>query len=596
MPAGERPVTRLIDRLERLAPGFARLLRYERRDLPHDLVAGASVAAVSIPSSIAYAQLAGFSPVVGLYASILPPIAYALFGTSRQLMIGPTAASSALVAAAVAPLVGGDESLYLGASMVLALLVALICIGASVLRLGAIADFLSNPILVGFMNGIAISILLGQAARLAGIPVEASAPLYAFLEAARRLGEIHGPTLAVAAGTFALLAGAPRVLPRVPAALVAIVVAGLAVKLLGLHGLGVATVGEIPGGLPAPRLVAVPFDTLVTLAFEAAGLALVAFSTMMASARSFAARRRYEIDADREFAALGAANVAAALSQSFVVSGAGSRTAVGDAAGGRTQLTGIVASVFLALVLVFLTGALAYLPVAALAAVLIMASLRLFDWRRLRAIRRIDRLEFWLGVVVMAGVVAIGAMDALLLAVALALVRFVRITSRPRVDILGRIAGEPGYHAVARHSAARTEPGLILFRFNGPVVFFSAPYFRRQLLAAAAGPDVRWVVIDLMPISQVDATGLYAIRDTVAALRERGIVVAAASRQAEWATWAAARGLTETFGIIRFFPSLRRAVRAYRAEVRAVSGDAAPDGHDTGPAPRAEPARHTRGD
>ena len=367
------------DRVARFAPGLAKLLRYRRADLPHDLIAGLSVAAVALPVGVAYAQLAGFSPVVGLYASILPLVAYALFGTSRQLIVGPDAATCALIAAAVAPLAGGDAALYLSLSVTLAALAGLFCIGASFLRLGALADFLSKPILVGFLNGISLHILAGQLGKLFGFPVEAQGIVPKLVEVVAKLGQTHWPTLTVGAGTFAVLLLSGRFLPRLPAALVALAVAGLAVALLGLDGAGVAVVGAVPAGLPALKLPSFPLDLLDDLAGAAAGLALVSFSSMMLTARSFAAKNRYEIDADREFAALGAANIAAALSQGFAISGADSRTAMADASGGRTQVTGLVAAATIALVLLFLTEPLRYVPIAALGAVLIKASLSLLD-------------------------------------------------------------------------------------------------------------------------------------------------------------------------------------------------------------------------
>jgi hypothetical protein len=335
-------------RLGRIAPGLPALLSYKRADFPHDLVAGLSVAAVALPVGVAYAQLAGFNPAVGLYASILPLVAYALFGTSRQLIVGPDAATCAIVAAAVAPLAAGNPDLYLSLSLTLALLAGLFCITASFLKLGALADFLSKPILVGFLNGIAISIVLGQLGKIFGFPIESEGILPRLLEFASKLGLTHWPTLVVGLVTFLVLLISPRLLPRLPAALVAMAVAVVVVKLFGLDALGVKTVGDVPRGLPALRFPNVPSGLLPQLLAEAAGLALVSFSSMMLTGRSFASKNRYEIDTDREFAVLGAANIAAALSQGFAVSGADSRTAMNDAAGGRTQVAGLVAAASIA--------------------------------------------------------------------------------------------------------------------------------------------------------------------------------------------------------------------------------------------------------
>jgi high affinity sulfate transporter 1 len=555
-----------IERLTRIAPGLQALLRYRREDLPRDLIAGLSVAAVALPVGVAYAQLAGFSPVVGLYVSILPLVAYALFGTSRQLIIGADAATCALVAAAVLPLAGGDPERYLSLSITLAAMTGLFCIGASFLRLGALADFLSKPILVGFLNGISLHILVGQLGKLFGFTVDAQGIVPAAIEVARNFTQTHWPTLAVAIGTFAVLLISPRLLSRLPAALVALVGAGCAVALLGLDQQGVAVVGVVPAGLPTLTLPAVSLDLLDDLAVAAAGLALVSFSSMMLTARSFASRNGYDIDADREFAALGAANIAAAVSQGFAVSGADSRTAMADSAGGRTQVTGLVAAGAIAIVLLFLTDPLRYVPIPALGAVLVMASISLLDLRTLRDLYRLNRAEFALSVLATLGVIWVGAIQAILVAVVLALLRFVQLTFRPSVETLGEVPGHPGFHSVTRHPDARTEPGMLLFRFNAPLVFFNAPYFRQQALAAIdrAGPGLKWFVVDALPITQVDLTGYFEFRSLVKAVEARGVELVVAGRVTESGEWRAASGIDEGPIAALRFATLEEAVWAYR--------------------------------
>ena len=582
----------VLDGLSRFAPGVPALVRYDRADFRHDLVAGLSVATVALPIGIAYAQLAGLNPAVGLYASILPLVAYALFGTSRQLVVGPDAATCALVAATVAPLAGGDEALYRSLSVTLAFLTGILCIAGRFLRLGALADFLSRPILVGFMNGVALSIVLGQIGKLFGFPIEAGRIIPRLVEFISKLGLTHWPTLVVGLATFAVLAVVPRIQRRLPAALVAMGAAALAVRVLGLDAAGVAVVGGVPAGLPPLRLPSFPPQMLDGLLASAAGLALVSFSSMMLTARSFASKNRYDIDPDREFAALGAANIASALSQGFAISGADSRTAMSDAVGGRTQVTGLVAAAAVAAVLLFLTGPLAYVPVAALGAVLIKAAVSVVDLDGLKVFYRISRREFALSVIATLGVVAVGATRAILFVVILALLRFVRIVSRPRVEILGEVEGHPGFHSVGRHAGARTDPGIVMFRFNGPIVFFNAPYFKREVLAAvdAAGPGLKWFVIDMLPVTVLDATGLYAAGEVFESLRARGVVVAAAGRQAEWERRAAARGFGRDAEWPRPFPTLRQALHAYRRESglahvgapRDGAGGSAPDDPGSG--------------
>lgn len=560
------PETSWIDRLGRFAPGVPALLRYKAADLPHDVLAGLSVAAVALPVGVAYAQLAGFDPVIGLYSSMLPLLAYALFGTSQQLVVGPDAATCALVAAAVAPLAGGDPALYLSLSMALALLAGLVCIGASFLRLGALADFLSRPILVGFLNGIALHIILGQSGKLFGFDLAAPGIVPRAVELVGKLGQTHWPTLGVGAATVLALILAPRWFPRLPAALIAIAVAAGVVAIFGLDGMGVATVGAVPAGLPAFVLPTIPLDRLADLLGAAAGIALMSFTSAMLTARSFAAKNHYDVDVDREFSALGAANIASALSQGFAISGADSRTAMSDSAGGRTQLTGIVSALAIALVLMFLTEPLKYVPIAALGAVLIKASLSLMDLATLKQLYALDKKELALSLFATLGVVWVGAIDAILVAVGLALMRFVKIVARPKAEQLGRVKGLPGFHSVGNYAEVETTPGLVLWRFNAAVVFFNAAYFKREAmrLIDEAGPSLKWFVVDALPVTSVDVTGTYAIHELHEELKRRGAKLVVAGRRTEVARSLRRQGISEETMADFHFPTLRQAWRAYR--------------------------------
>ncbi|MBV5272856.1 MAG: SulP family inorganic anion transporter, partial [Lamprocystis purpurea] len=473
---------------------------------------------------MAYAQLAGFDPVIGLYSSMLPLLAYALFGTSRQLVVGPDAATCALIAASVAPLAGADPALYLSLSAALALVAGLICIAASFLRLGALADFLSNPILVGFLNGIALHIILGQIGKLFGLTLSAPGIIPRGLEFVGKLGSTHLPTLAVGAATVAVLVLVPRWWSRLPTALIAIVAAASAVALFGLDAQGVAVVGSVPAGLPALRLPVIPLELIDEVLGAAAAIALISFTSTMLTARSFAAKNHYDIDVDREFTALGAANISSALSQGFAISGADSRTAMSDAVGGRTQVTGIVSAAAIALVLLVFTQPLSYVPIAALGAVLIKASLSLIDVPALKRFWLLDKKEFGLSLVATLGVVWVGAIDAILICVALALLRFVKSTARPRVELLGLLRGNAGFHATDFDPAVRTTPGLVLWRFNSALVFFNANYFKREAVKAMnmEGPDLKWFVIDFLPLGRLDLTGLDAVQAVREELHRRG--------------------------------------------------------------------------
>jgi high affinity sulfate transporter 1 len=563
------------ERCARFAPGLATMLSYRRDDLRHDVAAGLSVAAVAIPVGVAYAELAGFEPVVGLYASILPLVAYALFGTSRQLIVGPDAATCAMIAAAVAPLAGGDTALYASLTIVLTFIAGLFCIGASFLRLGGLADFLSKPILVGYLAGVAVTIVLGQIGKVTGLTIEASGIARRLLEVIQKFPLIHWPTLMVAVGAFVVLLLGPRVLARVPAALLTLVAAGAVGALLGLDQKGVAVVGHVPAGLPTFQVPVIPVDRLGLLMAQAAAVALVSFTSGIVTTRAFASKNHYEIDVDREFAALGAAQLAAAVSQGFPVAGADSRTAANDSAGGRTQVASLVAAVAIALVLMFFTGPIRYVPNAALGAVLVKSAVSLVDVKAFRDILRIERGEFLLAVLTMLGVVWFGAINAVLLAVLLALLPFVRITARPDMALLGTQADVRGFHDLRNYPRAQAPPGLVLLRFNGPLTFFNAPYFRDRVHAAAdaAGPELRAVIIDATGFSmREDSTVVLTLLELRDHLQSRGVEFALAGKRSLIEEWRRQRGLVSDgpYGrpVLRLFSTLEDAVDALAAAPR----------------------------
>ncbi|MFG1479299.1 SulP family inorganic anion transporter [Xanthobacter sp. V4C-4] len=565
-------MSRFKQTLSRWAPGLAAISAARPADLLADMRAGLAVAAVAVPVGIAYAQLAGFRPEAGLYASLFPLLAYAVFGSSRQLILGPDAATCAVIAATVAPLAMGDAGLYGALAATLTILTGLLCLVASVLRLGVLADFLSKPILVGFMNGIAVTIILGQIGKILGVSTTSEGAIPLVIELAAKLPQAHGPTVMLGLGAFGVFVLCTRLLPALPAAVAALGGAGLAVFALGLEAQGVKTLGVVPSGLPGLQVPELRPETLPQLLPAAAGLALVSFTSMMLASRAFASKHGYEVDPDRDLAALGLANMLGALTRGFAVSGADSRTAVGDAAGGRTHATGLFAALAVAAVLVFLMAPLRYVPVAALGAVLVMAGLSLVDLASLRVIFQLDRAEAAISLLATAGVIALGATEGILMAVVLALLRFLRLTARPRVEILGRVEGMPGFHAIVRHAGAVAPPGVVIFRFNGPLVFFNADHFRRSLLSAAGDLDGRaeGVVLDLLPITEVDVTGLFALREVTESLTGRGIRVVAAGRQTEWMAWMRERGLEPR--LVEIFPTLRHAVKSFRPPVAVDDG------------------------
>jgi len=550
----------------RIAPGLRQLLDYRREWLRSDLVAGLSVAAVAVPTAIAYAQLIGFEPIVGLYASILPLVAYALFGTSRQLIVNPDAATCAIFAATVLPLSAGDPNTLRSLSVALAVLTGLVCIAAGLFRLGFVADFLAKPILVGYLNGVAISIFLGQVGKVFGFAMQSRGIIPRLIEFAGKLPQTHLPTLAVGLTTLAVIVGSKRLLPRAPAPLLATVAAVALVYGLGLEASGVAVVGALPSGLPSLNWPQFDPELLKPLVGGALGVALVSFSSGMVTARSFAARNRYDVAVDQEFIALGACQIASGLSQGFAVTGADSRTAVNDAMGGKTQVVGLTAAATMAVVLFFLTEPLRYLPVAALGAVLIVAAVGLFDVASLRKMWRVNPAECALSLFTTLGVIWLDLLEGILLAVGTALLLLIKRTSRPPDAVLGRVPGMRGWHDVADHQDAITHPGLVVYRFSAAIVFFNAGYFKKRVVELISShPDIKWFILDGSTINVVDITSAEMLESLVGELDSMGVRFGLASVHHDVRNKLERAGALKRIGADSIFPSLNTASEAFLA-------------------------------
>ena len=511
-------------------PGLGIFRRYERSWLRSDLGAGLSVAAIALPVGIAYADLAGVPAVIGMYSAIFPLLAYALFGSSRQLMTGPDAATCIIVAASLGPLAGGDPERYLALMVILTLMTGILYVVAGFSRLGFIANFLSQPILTGYLNGIALIIIAGQLRKLFGYSGEAEEFFPKLTEFIVQLDHSHLPTLVLGVSLLAVLIILRRIAPRLPAALV-VVVAGIAmVVMLGLDQNGVAVLGSVPAGLPSLHIATFEPATFKMLFADAAGIALVSFTSGVLTAKSFARRNRYEVDANQELIAFGACNIASGLAQGFPVTGADSRTAVNNAMGGKTQLVGVVAAAAMLVILFFLTEPLGYVPTAALAAVIMVSAVGLFDFRELRNLYQASHRELLLSVGTTLGVLILGVLPGVLLAVALSLFWLLTVVSRPHDGVLGRVKGIKGFHHVADFPDAITIPGLILYRFDANLVFFNADYFRDRVRAVilASKTPVEWVVVDMSSVNVVDITAVQKFEELREELSARGIILATA--------------------------------------------------------------------
>ncbi len=558
----------------RVAPGVEAFSRYDISWLANDVAAGLSVAAVALPVGIAYSAIAGVPAVIGIYAAIFPLFAYALFGSSRQLIVGPDAATCMMMAAAIGPLAGGDPERYMALVIVMTLFVGLIYIVMGIARLGFIASFLSLPILVGFLNGIALLIIVGQLPKLLGYSVEASGFFPKLVELVENLNLTHLPTITLGAAMLMGLVVLRRFVPRIPGALVVVIVAIILVAWLGLDqppvpdAQAVAVLGTVPAGLPDLfHIPLLPLEDYNDILRDAAGLALVSFTSGILTAKSFAQRNRYEIDANRELIGFGAANIASGLAQGFPVTGADSRTAVNNAMGGKSQMVSLVAGGVMLLILFFLTEPLAYVPVTALAAVIIVSAVGLFDVSTLRELYAMSRVELALSLGTTLGVLVLGALPGVLLAVVLSLLMLLALSSRPHDAVLGRVPGMKGFYSTRDYPEAQTIPGLLLYRFDAHVVFHNADYFKTRLLAAIAASQtpVQWVIVDVSPVNVVDATAIKKFDQLREELAARDIVVGIANErrtldryfQGSWVN--AHRELTKDHR----FPTLKSAIQAF---------------------------------
>ncbi|WDG78667.1 SulP family inorganic anion transporter [Pseudomonas chlororaphis] len=551
--------------LTRWLPGLANLLQYRREWFRYDLQAGLSVAAVQIPIAIAYAQIVGLPPQYGLYACVLPMMVYALVGSSRQLMVGPDAATCAMVAGAIAPLALGDPARLAQLAVIVTVLVGLMLIGAGIARAGFIASFFSRPILIGYLNGIGLSLLAGQLGKVLGYKIEGEGFILSLLNMLQRLGETHLSTLAIGVGALALLIWLPRRFARLPAALVTVAIATLCVGVLGLDSRGVSVLGPIPSGMPQLSWPQTNLAELKSLLRDALGIATVSFCSAMLTARSFAARNGYTINANHEFLALGVSNIAAGVSSGFAISGADSRTAVNSMVGGKSQLVGIIAALVIALILLFFTAPMAWIPQAALGAVLLMAGWGLIDIKAMRVIRKLSRFEFWLCVLTTLGVIGVGVLPGIIVAVLLAILRLLKSIYQPTDAVLGWVRGIEGQVDISQYPQARTLAGLVVYRFDDAILFFNADYFKARLLEAVERePEPRAVLFVAEAVTSIDVSGIVALREVRDTLLARGIVLAIARPHGTFLRMLVRSGLARELEQRLLFASVRAGIRAYR--------------------------------
>lgn len=494
--------------MKRWLPIAEGLLPYRWEWLRFDVTAGLAIAAVAIPSAVAYPAIAGLPVEVGFYASILSLVGYALLGPSRKLIVGPDAATMTVLAATLATLPLGDPASRVAAAAALALMVGIFCILASVLKLGVVASFLSRPILIGFISGISISILVGQIGRLTGVRIESDGLVLPLLEIIRKASQIHWLTVWFGAAMFGLLVVLARLRFPIPGPLVVVVVAVLASAVFDFEGRGMKVIGSLPGGLPKWALPNVAHLPIPDLVLGGAAIWLVSVSSGLVGARSFGAKDGFKVDADRELTGLGAANICSGLFTGFPVTVSDSRTAINLAAGGRSQLAGLISAAALAVLLIYLNDVLRVLPHAALGAILAFAALSLIDLQGLRETWRISRMEFGFALISMWGAISLGVLSGVVIAIAGTLLYVLLKEMRPRDALLGLVAGRPGFYKMHRMESAAPPPGMVLFMIQGSILFFNADYVRSRLesVAKEAPPGTSWFVLDASAVAQIDMT------------------------------------------------------------------------------------------
>jgi len=561
------PVGSDLSGWQKRVPGMAMLRHYEAAWLPRDLVAGLVLTTMLIPVGIAYAVASGVPGIYGLYATIIPLLAYALFGPSRIMVLGPDSSLAALILAVVLPLSGGDPMRAVAVAGLLAVVSGLVCILAGILRLGFITELLSKPIRYGYMNGIALVVLISQLPKLFGFSIEHTGPLMDLFRILWSVlgGQVNWAAFGIGAGTLAMIMLLKRY-QRFPSILLAVVGATIVVGVFDLGaGAGVKVLGSLPQGLPSFSIPWIGFADLGAVVIGGCAIALVSFADTSVLSRSLAARNKTSVDPNQEMIGLGAANLAAGFFQGFPISSSASRTPVAEASGARTQLTGVVGALMVALLLVLAPDLLQNLPNSALAAVVIASAIGLFEFADLRRIWRIQRWEFWLSMVCVAGVATLGAIPGIGLAIVFAVIEFLWDGWRPHSTVLGRVDGVRGYHDITRHPGARLIPGLVLFRWDAPLFFANAEQFQQRVLQAVADSPlpVRRVIVAAEPVTSVDVTSADVLAEMEQTLRTAHIELHFAEIKGPVKDKLKRFELFDRFGADHFHPTVGAAVDTY---------------------------------
>ena len=560
-------------RIEHWVPGLRAIRTYERSWLSRDLIAGIVLVTLLVPQGMAYAELAGLPPITGLYTTVICLVAYALVGPSPILILGPDSSLGPMIAATILPLAAGSQEMAIALAGMLAILVGAVTVSAGLLKLGFVADLLSNPVRTGYLAGLAIVIFVGQLPKLFGFSTDAEGLVGEAQAFVAGLDMTNPWALGIGLTSLAIILGLKRFSPRTPGILIAVVVAIVVSIVLDLAARGVSVIGPLPQGFPVPSLPLVPVSDMPALLVAAVGISLVAIGDTISVSGGFSARAGYEVDGNQELAGIGAANLAAGLFSGFAVSTSGSRTAVAFQSGSKTQLTGLVAAALVLVMLLFLPGLVQAMPQPVLAAVVIAASISLFDVAELRRLYSVRKTEFALAVACGLGVMFVGVLQGIVIAVALSAAYVFKRTWAPYSAVLGRSPDVPGYHDLERYPNARPIPDLLIIRWSAPLFFANANQFRDRIraLVASSRPAPRWVLVAAEPITDIDTTAGAMLADLDVELNSAGIHLAFAELQSAVRDTITRYGLLETIDEEHLYRSVTEAVEALQREMESGS-------------------------
>ncbi len=557
--------------IRRVFPPATWLPTYDGQALKSDVSAGVTVGVMLIPQGMAYALIAGLPPIYGLYAALVPLIGYALFGTSRQLAVGPVAMVSLLIAAGIAPMAAQNSADYVRLAIILSLMVGGLQFLLGAIRFGFLVNFLSHPVLSGFTSAAALIIASSQLKNLTGVDIARSNYVHEILwSLARQLSGVHGFTLAIGVVSIVVLVGLRRWKRTFPAALLAVILATLAVWLASAHESGVAIVGTVPRGLPSFGLPSFTGDELMALAPTAMVIALVGFMESIAVAKAFASRNRYRVDANQELIGLGVANLAGAFFQAFPTTGGFSRTAVNAEAGARTTMASMVSAAIIALTLLFLTPLFYFMPKATLAAIIIVAVIGLIDIREAAFLWRVDRRDFFLMSLTFVATLGLGIEQGILVGVISSLVVVIYQSSRPYTAVLGRIPDTTTYKNIARNPSAVAPEGILVLRIDASLYFANAEYVKDRL--EAGGADVETVVLDMYPVNKIDSSALHSLAETLDVLSERDVPFLISGAKGPVRDILRKAGLEQQVGESNFHPTIHDAVLAAGRKIQDWGG------------------------